>query len=102
MLALGQILQNFNINYHSYADDTQLYVSLSPDDCSPADALCQCLEEINTWMRENFLQLNEDKTEIILSGSKEKRVSIGKYLETLETITDQVRNLGVLIDSDLT
>ena len=78
MLPLGQILQNFNINYHSYADDTQLYVSLSPDDCSPADVLCQCLEEITTWMRENFLQLNEDKTEIILFGSKEKRVSIGK------------------------
>ena len=103
MLPLGQILQNFNINYHSYADDTQLYVSLSPDDCSPADVLCQCLEEINSWMRENFLQLNEDKTEIILFGSKEKRVSIGKYLEMRAlTITDQVRNLGVLIDSDLT
>ena len=54
MLPLGQILLNFNINYHSYADDTQLYVSLSPDDCSPADVLCQCLEEINSWMRENF------------------------------------------------
>ena len=27
MLPLGQILQNFKINYHSYADDTQLYVS---------------------------------------------------------------------------
>ena len=103
MLPLGLISQNFNINYHSYADDTQLYVSLSPDDCSPADVLCQCLEEINSWMRENFLQLNEDKTEIILFGSKEKRVSIGKYLETRAlTITDQVRNLGVLIDSDLT
>ena len=65
------------------ADDTQLYVSLSPDDCSPADVMCQCLEEINTWMRENFLQLNEDKTENSLFGSKEKRVSIGKYLGRL-------------------
>ena len=78
MLPLGQILQNFNINYHSYADDTQLYVSLSPDNCRPADVLCQCLEEINSWMRENFLQLNEDKTEIILFGSKEKRVSMSR------------------------
>ena len=94
MLPLGQILQNFNINYHSYADDTQIYVSLSPDDCSPADVLCQCLEEINSWMRDHFLQLNEDKTEIILFGSKEKRVSIGKYLKTRAlTITDQVRTL---------
>ena len=53
-------------------------------------------------MRENFLQLNEDKTEIILFGSKEKRVSVGKYLETWALTSDRVRILGVLIDSDLT
>ena len=89
MLPLGQILHNFNSNYHSYADDTQLYVSLSPGECSPTEVLCQCLEEINTWMRDNFLQLNYDKTEIILFGSKEKRVSSGKYLETrvLQSLT---------------
>ena len=54
-------------------------------------------------MRENFLQLNEDKTEIILFGSKEKRVSISKLLETraLKT-TNQVQSLEVQIDSDLT
>ena len=31
MLPLGQILQNCNVDYHSYADDTQIYLALSPD-----------------------------------------------------------------------
>ena len=44
-------------------------------------------------VRVNFLQLNEDKTEIILFGSKEKRVSVGKYLETRALMTvDRLRS----------
>ena len=32
MLPLGPIQQNNNTDYHSYADDTQIYRALSPDD----------------------------------------------------------------------
>lgn len=103
MLPLGQILQNSKVNYHSYADDTQIYLALSPDDCSPIESLCDCLEQVKEWMNQNFLQLNEEKTEVIVFGNKEKRVAVSKHLESLALETkDQVRNLGVLIDSDLT
>uniref|UniRef100_A0A3B1J4V1 Reverse transcriptase domain-containing protein n=1 Tax=Astyanax mexicanus TaxID=7994 RepID=A0A3B1J4V1_ASTMX len=102
MLPLGQMLQNNNINYHSYADDTQIYLSLSPDDFSPIDSLCQCLDHINNWMSQNFLQLNKDKTDFIVFGCKEKRISVSEHLHTQGLNTkDQVRNLGVIIDSDL-
>ena len=41
-------------------------------------------------MNQNFLELNQDKT------------AVSKHLELLSLKTrDQVRNLGVLIDSDL-
>ena len=66
MLPLGQILQNSNVNYHSYADDTQIYIALSPDDCSPIESLCHCLEQVKSWMSQNFLRLNQEKTEIIV------------------------------------
>ena len=51
----------------------------------------------------NFLQLNQDKTGVIVFGNKEKRIAVSKRLESLSLKTrDQVRNLGVLIDSDFT
>ena len=54
-------------------------------------------------MNQNFLQLNQDKTEVIVFGNKEKRIAVSKHLESLSLKTrDQVRNRGVLIDSDLT
>uniref|UniRef100_A0A8C5GRC9 Reverse transcriptase domain-containing protein n=1 Tax=Gouania willdenowi TaxID=441366 RepID=A0A8C5GRC9_GOUWI len=103
MLPLGQILQNCKVDYQSYADDTQLYLSLNPDDHGPIEVLCDCLEKVNCWMSENFLQLNHDKTEVIVFGNKEKRTAVSNYLESRSLkAKDQVKNLGVLIDSDLT
>ena len=104
MLPLGQVLQNSNVDYHSYADDMQIYIALSSDDYSPNTSHCvTVLEHVTNWMNQNFLQLNQDKTEVIVFGNKEKRIAVSKHLESLSLKTrDQVRNLGVLIDSDLT
>ncbi len=70
MLPLSQIMRNNQIV--SYADDTQIYLALSPNDYSPIDSLCQCIDEINSWMCQNFLQLNKEKTEVIAFGTKMK------------------------------
>ncbi len=43
---------------------TQIYPALSPND-SPLDSHCQCIDEINSWMCQDFLQLNKEKTEVI-------------------------------------
>ncbi len=59
MLPLSQIMRKNQIAYHSYADDTQIYLALSPNDYSPIDSLCQCIDEINSWICQNFLQLNK-------------------------------------------
>ncbi len=55
---LTWLMRKNQIAYHSYADDTQIYLALSPNDYSPIDSLCQCIDEINSWMCQNFLQLN--------------------------------------------
>ena len=102
MLPLGQILRNNNVGYHNYADDTQLYITLSTADYAPIETLCQCIDQINNWMRQNFLQLNKDKTEVIVFGPKEQRLKITSRLESRSLKPkDQVKNLGVIIDSDL-
>ncbi len=54
MLTLSQIMRNNQIAYYSYADDTQIYLALSPNDYSPIDSLCQCIDKINSWMWKNW------------------------------------------------
>ncbi|MBN3305969.1 GPR4 protein, partial [Amia calva] len=51
MLLFGQILQKNNIAYHSYANDTQIYIALLPNDYGPIDLFYQCIEHINIWER---------------------------------------------------
>ena len=53
-------------------------------------------------MCRNFLQLNEDKTEIIVFGAKTERLKITQHLHSLSLKTSiKARNLGVIMDPDL-
>ncbi len=102
MLPLSQIMRKNQIAYHSYADDTQIYLALSPNDYSPIDSLCQCIDEINSWMCQNFLQLNKEKTEVIAFGNKDEVLKVNAYLDSRgQTTKDQVKNLGVILETDL-
>ncbi len=102
MLPLSQIMRKNQIAYQSYADDTQIYLALSPNDYSPIDSLCQCIDEINSWMCQNFLQLNKEKTEVIAFGNKDEVLKVNAYLDSMgQTTKNQVRNLGVILETDL-
>ena len=65
---LRNIVCKYNLSYHSYADDTQLYMSFKPSQ-KDADTCISCLEDcirdIRLWMKQNFLKLNDDKSEFI-------------------------------------
>src|SRR4029434_3424512 len=82
------------INYHSY--DTQLYISLTPKNYSSVDCLVNCIADINVWMSQNFLQLKQDKTEVLVIGEKAEREKLSAHLETLAP-----GKKGVIFDSDL-
>ena len=89
MLPLSQQICSYNVSYHNYADDTQIYVT-----DSRRTRACRYIL--------NFLQLNSDKTEIIVCGPQKQRESVISHLETLSLKHNyQVRNLGVILDSDL-
>ncbi|XP_029284776.1 uncharacterized protein LOC115006618, partial [Cottoperca gobio] len=105
MLPLGNIIRNHSINFHCYADDTQLYLSIKPDETNQLAKLQACLKDIKTWMSSNFLMLNTDKTEVIILGPKRLRNAFSNDIEALDGInlasSTTVRNLGVIFDQDL-
>ncbi|CAL9705986.1 unnamed protein product [Knipowitschia caucasica] len=107
MLPLGHVIGRHGMSFHSYADDTQLYVRLDP--ASPSStpaALTSCLEEIEAWMSQNFLQLNSTKTEALQIGTPHqlRSLSVNCINFSGHTITPSfcVTNLGVRFDSHLT
>ena len=105
MLPLGSIIRRHSINFHCYADDTQLYLSMKPGNTHQLVKLQECLKDIKTWMAANFLLLNSDKTEVIVLGPENLRNMVSKQILTLDGITlassNTVRNLGVIFDQDM-
>ncbi len=90
MLPLGHIINDFNTNFHSYADDTRLYISVEPNNPNGLSS------SIQTWMS------HEDKTAILLLGPKCKRETLLNRLGNLAHQTkSEVKNLAVILDSDL-
>ena len=72
---LGRIIGALGLAYHLFADDTQLYVFVKPVQANVDGAigrLEKCCHDISTWMRRNLLKLNDDKTEVLLIGSRKE------------------------------
>jgi len=84
------------VNYHCYADDLQLYLPIKPDDDFSLDNLFTCLKEVKTWMTNNSLQLNENKTEVLLLGPAANNNSTKTQLGPLSNnLHNHAKNLGV-------
>ncbi|KAK6168440.1 hypothetical protein SNE40_020971 [Patella caerulea] len=98
---IGDIIRKHGINFHIYADDTQLYLALKPsNDSNEICKLEACIDDIKNWMNLNFLKLNDDKTEVILISRKSLSQAI-KIGDSTITSSHSVKNLGVYFDHDL-
>ena len=70
---LGDVIRKHGINFHMYADDVQLYVSFRPcDQMKVLRELQQCLDDVDSWLRENRLLQNWNKTKMITFGTKQR------------------------------
>ena len=71
---LEAIARKYGLRIHLYADDSQLFISLSPADTdewiASKQAVEACLLEIREWMTSNFMKVNEKKTQLLLIGKK--------------------------------
>ena len=104
---MSEICKRHDIHYHSYADDTQLYVHYDRNsDISMREAITKleyCITEIGQWMTHNCLKLNQDKTEwLIFNGSAiSKKVTLTVGEHTIEQ-SAHIRSLGVKLDPEIT
>jgi len=105
--SLGSLLRSHGVEFHIYADDTQVYLRCAPDKIKTGiQRLERTLDDVQRWMSERRLKLNASKTEFIVFSSKET----AKHLPscTLRVsghdiiASDCVRNIGILMDRTLT
>ena len=63
---IGDVISRHNVQYHQYADDMQLYVSLNPTDFGTLSDIESCASDVSRWCIENALLLNPTKTEAVV------------------------------------
>jgi len=106
MLPLGNIIRKHSIKFNCYADDTQLYLSIKPEESNQLAKIQACLKDIKTWMTCNFLMLYSDKTEVILLGPEHLSDQLSCDVVPADRFAlasnTTVKNLSVIFDRDLT
>ena len=66
----SDVISHHSVSHHMFADDTELYKSDFPSEALIlAQTIESCVSDVKVWVVQNKLQLNDDKTEILLTGS---------------------------------
>ena len=59
---------------HSYADDTQIYLSFWPcsthSEISAVSAIEMCIADVRSWFIINRLKINDAKTDFLIIGTR--------------------------------
>ena len=106
MYPICSILRHHGIDYHIYADDTQLYITFDLSDPTIAlDKINLCISDLRTWMIKHKLKINDSKTEFMVLTSSflkqqfnDLQIKVGNIQIKPSTTA---RNLGVTFDSNL-
>ena len=101
------IIQRHGLQYHTYADNTQIYPQCDNHHDAINAAIIRlqnCILEVIKWMTSNALKINEEKPEFITFNS----TNILSTCYTLQIgdnsipMSHQVKMLGVTLDSTMT
>jgi cellulose biosynthesis protein BcsQ len=103
---LGSIMRDHNTDFHLYADDSQLHLSFEPVCISTASAtVVECISSVRHWMAQNFLKLNDDKTEFLVIGTPHQLTKIPSPSLTIGdavvSSTQTAKNIGVVFDQNM-
>ena len=106
---IGAICRRHGLDYHLYADDSQLHISFRVNDAADlADVvrrITACVAEIKSFMTTMKLKLNDEKTEVVVIASP---TNVHRFRLTELQIGDctiipnpSARNIGVIFDSEM-
>ena len=104
---LGEIIRGHGLDFHFYADDSQLYLAFESTEEGKLGALAQiemCVKEIDLWMIKNRLKLNGNKTELLIIKS---RNDLSPIIENIEVSNSTIQpstsayNIGVTFDEHM-
>ena len=102
-LPLGAIFRHHKLQYHIYADDTQIYCPYdfkSPE--AAMNTIINCMSDIRTWMIRRK-KVNDDKTECLVITSSYIKALAGMELSigwsSIKPSTS-CRNLGAMFDNN--
>ena len=104
---LSNVISSHDVLSQSFADDTQLQKSCKPSEVTSLTfSIQECVKDVKSWMTYNKLKLNDEKTEVLIVASP--RASLSNPLpdslvvgSSTVSVCSSARNLGVIIDSNL-
>ena len=71
---VGCIMRCHGVSYHTYVDDSQVYITFKSDDLEALEiargTLEQCIVDVNNWILQNNLKLNQEKSELLVMHAK--------------------------------
>ena len=99
------IISAHKIQFHQYADDTQLYVRIESD--VDVKRLEMCTLAVRDWFTENGMLLNPDKSEVLLVASQAnaKKFANGSGVSVAGSqiaYSVKLKSLGITLDQSLT
>jgi len=91
---LADFVADCQVNFHSFADDSQVCVRCPGPLSGVASAvrkLEDCITEIGRWLSANRLKLNTEKTELLWVGSRHNLASFSNCHPSLRLGVDVIK-----------
>ncbi|KAK6175738.1 hypothetical protein SNE40_014131 [Patella caerulea] len=106
--SLSNLLIKKDLNHHFYADDSQIMDFFLPEQNSQlscCEKIETCVTDVKSWMTNNMLKLNSDKTELLLIAPTRRLhksdITHLKIEQSYINPSKYVKNLGVIMDTNL-
>jgi len=106
---VADVIGSHGVQFHQYADDTQLRLAMHADNTSDGlSVLAACTADVRQWYMQNGLQLNPDKSEALIVGTTNQLHAVSSAVTTVSVdgadlvVADVMKILGVILDRRLT